>query len=282
MGAGETPMQATFWLLEAPDSLEAQSRHNPDGTGVGWFDGGRVAHVDKQPIAAFEDRRFASDARHITSKTFVAHVRHASTGAHTMANTHPFCIDEMLFAHNGVIQGLDELERELGPALEKVGGETDSERLFALIWKETQRRGATIADAIGAAARWVADELPIYAINLVLATADHVWALRYPETHSLFVLERVAGGGEPGPDEALEQSSSTGTRIHAERGRTHPLVVIASERMDDDPHWRELRSGELIRVDASLKVQSTQLFDGPPAHLLKLADLDEAARASQA
>ena len=38
MSAGTEPVKATFWLLEAPDSLAQQSRREPDGTGVGYFD----------------------------------------------------------------------------------------------------------------------------------------------------------------------------------------------------------------------------------------------------
>ena len=47
--AGTNRVKATFWLLDAPDSLEAQSRRNVDGTGLGYFgpDGGIV--LDKQP-----------------------------------------------------------------------------------------------------------------------------------------------------------------------------------------------------------------------------------------
>ena len=45
--------------------------------------------------------------------TFVAHVRYASTGAHTLENTHPFLQDGRLFAHNGMVQGLDGLDRRL-------------------------------------------------------------------------------------------------------------------------------------------------------------------------
>jgi glutamine amidotransferase len=44
------------------------------------------------------------------SRTFLAHVRYASTGAHTPANTHPFAQDGRLFAHNGVIEDLTRLE----------------------------------------------------------------------------------------------------------------------------------------------------------------------------
>ncbi len=38
MSGGADPVQATFWLLQAPDSLAQQSRREPDGTGLGTFD----------------------------------------------------------------------------------------------------------------------------------------------------------------------------------------------------------------------------------------------------
>jgi glutamine amidotransferase len=38
MSAGSEPARAVFWLLQAPDSLAAQSHREPDGTGLGWFD----------------------------------------------------------------------------------------------------------------------------------------------------------------------------------------------------------------------------------------------------
>jgi glutamine amidotransferase len=52
--------------------------------------------------------------------------------------------------------------------------------------------------------------------------------------------------------------------------------------MDDNPDWRAVRSGELLHVGPSLELESELLLDGPPAHLLKLEDLDDVARASQA
>ena len=281
MTSGAQPILATFWLLEAPDNLMAQSRRNPDGTGLGYFDEDGAPHVDKQPIAAFEDRRFVSDARHVRSKTFVAHVRHASTGALTIANTHPFCQRDRLFAHNGVIEDLPKLERQLGDERGLVVGETDSERFFALISGEIQRHGESVADGIRAAVDWVARELPILSINFVLVTATDVWALRYPETHSLYVLERVAGGAETAGAAALDHTSSSGTHIHSEHGRDHPLVVVASERMDDSPDWREVRSGELLHVGPALGVESELILDRPPAQPLTLDDLDDVARASQ-
>jgi predicted glutamine amidotransferase len=38
LSGGSQRIRATFWLLEAPDSLAAQSRREPNGTGLGTFD----------------------------------------------------------------------------------------------------------------------------------------------------------------------------------------------------------------------------------------------------
>ncbi|MDT7739213.1 MAG: hypothetical protein QOK09_2582 [Mycobacterium sp.] len=80
--AGTNVVTATFWLLAAPDNLAAQSRKNPDGTGLGVFDGQGRPQVRKQPIAAWQDTDFATEAHDLTGTTFVAHVRYATTGAH--------------------------------------------------------------------------------------------------------------------------------------------------------------------------------------------------------
>src|SRR5262249_41755495 len=114
LSAGAHRVMATFWLLDAPDSLRDQSHREPDGTGLGYFDSRGHPRVDKQPIAAFEDKAFAREARRIESSTFVSHVRFASTGALELRNTHPFEQHGRLFAHNGVVQDLPTLERRIG------------------------------------------------------------------------------------------------------------------------------------------------------------------------
>jgi predicted glutamine amidotransferase len=256
MSAGGEAVEANFWLLDAPDSLSAQSHRNPDGTGIGYYDESGEPHVEKQAIAAFEDRQFAAEARTIRSATFVAHIRHASVGGLTLANTHPFCQRGRLFAHNGGIGELPKLEQHLGQARALVAGETDSERYFALITAEIVRHGGDVEAGIRAAVTWVAETLTLVSINFVLITATDLWALRYPETNTLFVLER------PARATPLEHQSSYGTRVHSEDVRDHPLVVVASERMDEDPAWREVRSGELVHVGPSLELE-TQLLSLP-------------------
>jgi predicted glutamine amidotransferase len=280
MSGGRERVAATFWLLEAPDSLSKQSHREPDGTGLGSFDAEGHPVVSKQPLAAYEDREFACEARHVHSRTFVAHIRFASTGAIAPENTHPFEQAGRLFAHNGVIEDLPKLEQRLGDARSLVHGDTDSERFFALITKEIER-GADVETAITDVAGWVAAELPVYAINFVLITDSDLWALRYPDVHELHVLERSAGGVSG--DAELDHRGIAGTvRVHSAHLAQHPSVVVASEPMDSDPGWRELGSGELLHVDGDLGVEIKQVLERPPAHQLTLADLNPRAAASQA
>jgi predicted glutamine amidotransferase len=280
MSGGREPVRATFWLLEAPDSLAQQSRREPDGTGLGSFAPDGTPVVAKQPLAAYEDKQFANQAREVSSRTFVAHVRYASGGGLTMENTHPFEQHGRLFAHNGVIGGIDRLEQELGDAMRYVHGETDSERFFALISRETERAG-DIGEGIVRAVSWLAANVPVFALNLVLTTPEEVWALRYPETHELFVLQRDAGGSGGGARH-LEHASARGSiRVRAGEMAHRPAVMIATERMDEDAGWRAVEPAELLRVGPDLEVSSRKRVAGRPAHALTLADLDPKAASSQ-
>ncbi|MFF4741390.1 class II glutamine amidotransferase [Streptomyces sp. NPDC001262] len=273
-------VRATFWLLDAPDSLSVQSRHEPDGTGLGHFAADGSPVVRKAPLAAWQDREFAQEARQVESTAFVAHIRFASTGGLQERNTHPFVQDGRLFAHNGVIEGLDALDAELGADRARVLGDTDSERFFALVTREIRAHGGDVAAGIEHAARWAAGHLPVYALNLVLATADGLWALRYPDTHELYVLERPAGGHHG--RRHLDHSGTAGRlRVHSQDLAHSPAVVVASERMDDSPHWRPMQPGELLYAGPGQEVTRRVVLPEEPRHRLTLADLRPEAAASQ-
>ena len=269
--AGRDAVAATFWLLDAPDSLADQSRRNPDGTGLGVFDAIGVPELRKQPMAAWDDRAFHCEAHEMTGTTFLAHVRYATTGTLTPANTHPFLQDGRLFAHNGVVGGLDALDDRLRTleATELVGGQTDSERVFALITAATRRFGGDVSAGLLDAVGWVADNLPIYALNLLLCTARDFWALRYPESHRLYLLDRREPHWKAGGFDMRTH------RIHARSGHLaeRPSVIFASEPMDDDPRWRLLEPGELVHVDADLVITRRLAFPDPPKNPLRLEDL---------
>ncbi|MEO8814798.1 MAG: class II glutamine amidotransferase [Mycobacterium sp.] len=277
--AGTDIVTATFWLLDAPDNLAAQSRRNPDGTGLGVFDGDGSPHVYKEPMAAWRDADFATAAHDLTGTTFIAHVRYATTGALEAVNTHPFFQEGRIFAHNGVVEGLDVLDerlREVGAA-DLVVGQTDSERIFALITASIRARGGGgVGAGLVAAVGWLARNVPIYAVNILLSTATDMWALRYPQTHRLYLLDRRDGAAPFGLDLYTQR-----IRAQSEHLRGRPAVVFATEPMDTDPRWELLAPGELVHVDAGLAITREVVFPEPPAHPLSRADLSAAAAEAQ-
>ncbi len=129
---------------------------------------------------------------------------------------------------------MEDLEREIGDDyMGPVEGRTDSERLFALITKRIDELG-DVGEGIASAVGWVADHVPVYSLNLTLGTADELWALRYPDTHELFVLERVRA--EPAPTSSTAEAPTACASI--------PTSSTTSRRgrreraMDDHSDWR--------------------------------------------
>jgi glutamine amidotransferase len=274
--ADKRVVTATFWLLDAPDNLVDQSRKNPDGTGLGVFASDGTPIVRKEPMAAWQDCEFATEAHELSGTTFIAHVRYSSGAALEVANTHPFLQDGRIFAHNGVVTGLDVLDarlRELGVE-GLVHGETDSERIFALITGCTRSRGGDVSAGITDAVGWLADAVPIFALNVLLATATDMWALRYPETHELYMLDRRAVEGRK-----LHMRSRR-ISAHSEHLTSDASVLFASEPMDDDD-WQLLAPGELVHVDADLAINRRVAFPDAPEHQLHHDDLTAKAAASQ-
>ena len=182
----------------------------------------------------------------------------------TIANTHPFCQHDRLFAHNGVINDLPKLEQHLGDGMALVAGDSDSERFFAMITTEIDRHDGDVGAGIGAAVQWIVQNLSIVSINFVLVTATDLWALRYPETDTPLMLKRSPGGGGPGAPRSLQQTSSQGTRVRSEHARDRPVVIIAGEQMDDDPGWHEVPRGTLVHVNESLTMTTQHLLDSTP------------------
>ena len=108
----------------------------------------------------------------------------------TLANTHPFAMRGRIMAHNGGFGELGRLEEQLGSYRDLVQGDTDSERYFALITQQIDAHGGDVAAGIAAAARWIAERLPVSSLNAIVAVAGELWALRYPGQHALHILER--------------------------------------------------------------------------------------------
>jgi len=160
------PARARYVLaIGGAGQLAGQSCKNPDGAGIGTFELDGTPEVDKNPITAYKDRSFVREAKTEESRTFVVHVRFASAGGVELKNTHPFEQHGRYMAHYGVVKELPRLEQRLGEYASLVAGDTDSERLFALITKEIEANGGDIDTGVTTAVRWVAANLPVYALN---------------------------------------------------------------------------------------------------------------------
>jgi predicted glutamine amidotransferase len=260
--SGTAPARVTFWLLDAPDSLEVQSHRNADGSGIGFFDAAGAPVLDKQPEPAFSDEEFIREAREAKSATFIAHVRWATAGGRTVQNTHPFAMQGRLMAHNGGIGELPRLEEQLGSYASLVLGDTDSERYFALITQQTEAHGGDVGAGITAAASWIAEHLPVSSLNTIVAAPGELWALRYPAAHALHILDRPAG-----PELHVRSATSS---MHAPALKDAPSVVVASEELDGESGWRMLAPGELVHIRPDLSVHSTVVITQPPARLVPL------------
>ena len=280
MSGGTHEVQATFWLLDAPTSLIALSETQPDGVGLGTFNPDGSPWVYRKPVAANRSQTFIADAHEVKSRTFLAHIRHATAGEPTLQNTHPFEQHGRLFAHNGVLGGMDALRSRLGEHASLIQGSTDSELYFTLMTKRIEEQGGDVAAGIEQAAREIASEIPLYSLNMVLTTPTDVWALRYPDTNELWILERsIAALGGPDGGGVLDERAASGiTRVFSGQLAILPATVIASQPMDTNPLWRLLEPGELIHVDQELRVTSTIAVPDPPASMLELTAQEEAAQ----
>jgi glutamine amidotransferase len=249
---GEVRTALSSLVLEPEHSLLVQSYApqemlsgvvNADGFGVGWYvdeegDDGEPA-VYRANGSLWSDRSFAGIAPKIRSRSIFAAVRSATPGLPVEeSGVPPFSSGRFLFMHNGAIEDFrytamrplrDSLSDESYSGLL---GATDSETIFAGMLdflrgadgpedlagaaKETVRRVARVCEGLEAKA----------ALNLAVTDGEAMAFTRY---------------SSEGPGNSL---------YFVEDGRVFPgAVVVASERLDRDPAWREVPDRHLLFVD---------------------------------
>jgi glutamine amidotransferase len=230
-------------LQDAPRSLAALSPDHPHGWGLAVHDGRRDWNVYKSPACAKADERFSTLARAARGRMLVAHVRKRTVGPTSLENTHPFRRGRWIFAHNGTIHDVEQMERRTsGPRRREIEGDTDSERLFAYLLTAVDRAGGTFGvrraapGAVDAALHAAVAELtarPDFgAANFLLGDGEVLYAHRFGRT--LHVLAR------------------------------RDAVLLASEQPGDEP-WQELEEGALIRIDAGAQPRLRRLSAPAPA-----------------
>jgi len=120
-------------LVQADNPLIRQSEGHDSGWGLAAY---RAAEGEQPtcvrfPVAAHVDGSFDA-ATQVRARLFNVHVRRATVGGLEARNTHPFCLGNYSFSHNGTIVEFGRL-REPGAAPPQ--GSTDSEQFFSLLMR---------------------------------------------------------------------------------------------------------------------------------------------------
>jgi len=221
--------------------------------------------VERRARAAYADLRFASAATEIASRTVVAHVRAATVGDVSMANTHPFRSGPWVFAHNGTITAFHRVARLLGPVSPAgpAPGTTDSAYAFRWILAHMPEAGldperpatairplvrllSTAVSTIARATRAAGAAVPPR-LNFLLSDGRHLVASRWGNS--------------------LWWTFRRGISDCAACGRPHPVpgdepyraIVVASEPISDEP-WHEVQEGSIVAVDGDVRLTTWDLL----------------------
>ena len=255
---------ADHWLVRSDRSLLAQSNVSSDevqkdGWGIGWFEDGGRARVEKGTGGAFaEAARFEAVARSARGPLVLGHLRHASNPLNlprerliALENSQPFENHTMLFEHNGSIPFPLETKPLLGLHEGKVRGVNDSEVLFWLLVRNTEEVGDPLAGYVHTVEDLVRIKQglkqpaipPFSGLNVLFArNPDELWAF------CLWTGDHGAG--------LFDKSR----RYYEMTYRADPhRLLVGSEPFDGEKGvWRSLASGNYLsarRTAGRIEVQ---------------------------
>jgi predicted glutamine amidotransferase len=273
----ETKVECT--LIRAQNALLYQSRADrrgvahPDGWGVAVYQNSRPT-VERRAAAAYEDMHFSTTAERVYAETVVAHVRKATVGEPSLANTHPFTHACWTFTHNGTVTGFRHLQKRLihETAAELRGcrqGTTDSEQMFYWLLTRMAAAGispdgpcndrralvAVVSESLSTLAALCEETSPPQPerLNILLTDGDIVIATRWNNT--LYWVYR----------EDVHDCEICGIpHVHEHPVAEYRAVVIASEPVSDE-EWQELPDRSLLVVDAEIRPEIVGLASRPSA-----------------
>ena len=269
------PTRATFSLKRfaahgAPDG------HNVDGWGVAFHEG-RDIRLYKEPEPAGDSPWVTFiERRALSTRLLISHIRRATCGANSHANTQPFARElggrMHLFAHNGgfedIALGFGAPEHRFHPL-----GETDSEMAFCLLLERLaplwEGAAAPLLDLRLAAIKAFAAEMRSLGIaNFLYSDGEFVFGHGHRRTQAdgivappgLWVRHRHrAPSGAAGHQSMIAAPEGSGVTIHADdhhhAGDAQDMALLASVPVTAG-HWRPLAEGEIVVVSAGELVSS--------------------------
>ena len=204
---------------------------NPDGWGLASWESGAF-RLSKEPVPAHQSALFAQLSGSTCSNLIIAHVRKATLPLiKDMSNTHPFqracCGKEWVFAHNGMVPDIVDIELSKNNMVCCPTGGTDSEYAFGHLldriaqhyyclpspgptaWFENL---ATVSGLVASLGKF----------NFLMSDGEHLIAYGHDRLHYL---------------ERSSSDQSGGTLVNS--------VLVATEPLDKNAAWTTFQPGEL-------------------------------------
>jgi transglutaminase-like putative cysteine protease/predicted glutamine amidotransferase len=222
----------------------------PDGWGLGYYPAGEPsASVLKEPAPSRGSIRgeLVKAWEHLESSLFVLHVRTATWGSNTDANTQPFVRGwggrEWMIGHAGSL--VSRLDEDGDQRFEPIGA-TDTERIFCVLLERIAARGwRSIGEAdLSALHEWLLELNARGTLDLVLCDGSSLLAYADRSTPGLHLAALL-------PPYAGVSFGDDDVRIDLTRRGSKPRkgVVVASAPLLGEAaalSWRPLAPGELV------------------------------------
>ncbi|GGY24141.1 class II glutamine amidotransferase [Paludibacterium paludis] len=215
--------------------------HHADGWGIAFFEGRgcRLLLDDRSSV----ESPVAHLVRHypIKSQNVIAHIRKATQGRISLANTHPF-MREMwgkywIFAHNG---DLKDFAAPAGHFYRPVG-DTDSEAAFCLLLERLRQRWSEQPplDELFAFIETLAREIAAHGtFNFMLSNGDILFAHGSTQLHYIVRQAPFTKAHLVDDDVTVDFASVTTPDDR--------VAVIATQPLTDDEAWTPFEAGQLM------------------------------------
>lgn len=255
--SARNPMRASFSLRKFAGH-GAATTGNVDGWGVAFHEGHEV-RLYKEPEPASHSPWLDFIERHtLPTRQLVSHIRHATQGGNSLANTQPF-VRELggrthLFAHNGDLKEV--VSRAADPAHRfHPVGQTDSESAFCLLLERLaplwHRSVPPLSLRLEAITEFAAGMRPLGTFNFLYSDGEFVFGHGH---------RRRQPDGSMGPGlwfrhrhraehtAHAAHETEAGVALHPADG-AQDLSLLASVPVTAGP-WRPLGEGEIVVLAA--------------------------------
>lgn len=217
-----------------------RAEEHRDGFGIAFFEGAGVRLMVDAQSARVSPVAHMVRSYPIKSHNIVAHIRKATQGQVTLANTHPF-VRELwgrywVFAHNGNLTGF---APRLHGAFRPVG-QTDSELAFCWLMQELAKAHASvpsIAELTRTLRELILQPAACGTFNFMLSNGQALWAHASTRLHHLLRAHPFASASLQ--DDDLTVNFADHTSPHDR------VAIVVTEPLTRNEPWVAFAPGEL-------------------------------------